>query len=66
MSEFKIKLQLKKKIKEGVLGITEIASVLKKLQDTIYNIAEYNIAEITSDNKKSFRIDQTKNKFCFL
>ena len=56
MSEFKIKLQLKKNIKEGVLGIAEIASVLKKLQDIIYNIAEYNIAEITPDNKKSFRI----------
>ena len=56
MSELKIKLQLKKDVKEGALGIAEIGSVLKDLQDTICNIAEYNIAEITSDNKKSFRI----------
>ena len=56
MSELKIKLQLKKDVKEGALGIAEIGSVLKELQDTIYNITEYNIAEITSDNKKSFRI----------
>jgi len=56
MSEFKIKLQLKKDIREGVLGIAEIASVLQRLQDTIYNIAEFNIAETTPDKKRSFRI----------
>ena len=56
MSEQKIKLHIKKDQIEGVLGIAEVASVLKGLQDAIYNIAEYNTAEITPDKKKNFRI----------
>ena len=48
--------EIKKEKVEGALGIAEIASVLKGLQDTVYHIAEYNIAEITPDKKKNFRI----------
>ncbi len=51
MSQFEIHLNIKKDAKEGLLGIGEIATVLKGLQDAIYDIAESSISQ-----RKSFRI----------
>ena len=51
MSQFEIHLNIKKDAKEGLLGIGEIATVLKGLQDAIYDIAESSIIQ-----RKSFRI----------
>jgi hypothetical protein len=51
MSQFEINLNIKKKKEEGLLGISEIAIILKGLQDAIYDIAESALSQ-----KKGFRI----------
>lgn len=61
MPTSKIKFKIAKSDVDGELGISEIAKVLKGLQDSIYYIAEFKNAEITSDKNKSFRIAGKRN-----
>jgi len=51
MSQFEINIRINKKKEEGLLGISEIAIVLKGLQDAVYDIAESSLKQ-----NKSFRI----------
>ena len=51
MSQFEINLNIKKKKEEGLLGIAEVATILKGIQDAIYDIAESRLSQ-----KKGFRI----------
>jgi len=61
MPDNKINIKIIKNKIDGILGISEIASVLKGIQDTIYHIAEFKNVELIFDKNKSYRIAGPRN-----
>ena len=61
MSDKKINIKITKSKIDGILGISEIATVLKGIQDAIYHIAEFKNVESIFDKNKNYRIAGSRN-----